>query len=96
MRLIIFVHYRGDTALYWETKTPTSKLEKGFRLYAATYIHSYEVSNKDKLTVQVSVRALCYRSMRREQERGESKSEAPQFESRQEAVFIPVQWCLFG
>jgi hypothetical protein len=25
-----------------ETKTPTSKLEKGFRLYAVTYIHSYE------------------------------------------------------
>ena len=52
------------------------------------YVLIHSVSNKDKLTVQVSVRALCYRSMR--------KSEAPEFESRQEAVFIPVQWCLLG
>ncbi|CAL8275369.1 unnamed protein product [Arctogadus glacialis] len=57
--------------VYVGKQTPTSKLEKGFRLYASTYIHSYEVSNKDKLTVQVSVRALCYRSM--------GKSETPPF-----------------
>nr|XP_033935584.1 uncharacterized protein LOC117443882 [Pseudochaenichthys georgianus] len=47
------------------TKAPASKLDKGFKLYAASYIHNYEVSNKDRLTGQVSVRALCYRSMRK-------------------------------
>ncbi|CAL8365242.1 unnamed protein product [Arctogadus glacialis] len=28
--------------VYVGKQTPTSKLEKGFRLYASTYIHSYE------------------------------------------------------
>ncbi|KAK7151608.1 hypothetical protein R3I94_008063 [Phoxinus phoxinus] len=51
------------------TKAPSSKLEKGFKLYAASYIHGYEVSNKDRLSGEVCVRALCYRSMR--------KNEAP-------------------
>ncbi|XP_076855008.1 uncharacterized protein LOC143509963 isoform X2 [Brachyhypopomus gauderio] len=43
----------------------TSKREKGFKLYVSSYIDNYEVSNKEQVTGEVSVRAICYRSMRK-------------------------------
>ncbi|XP_016114427.1 uncharacterized protein [Sinocyclocheilus grahami] len=44
---------------------PTSKRNKGFKFYISSYIHNYEVSNKDQGTGEVIVRSLCYRSMRK-------------------------------
>ncbi|KAL2095395.1 hypothetical protein ACEWY4_010114 [Coilia grayii] len=44
---------------------PLSKREKGFKLYISSYIHNFEVSKKDPVTVVVCVRALCYPSMDR-------------------------------
>ncbi|XDV37930.1 hypothetical protein PO909_007468 [Leuciscus waleckii] len=47
------------------SKSPTSKLEKGFKMYASSYIHGYEVSNKDRATSEVAVKAFCFRSMKK-------------------------------
>ena len=47
-----------------ETKTQTSKLEKGFRLYAATYSHGYEgkktTSNRRQLLSKCSLSVNCH------------------------------------
>ncbi|XP_051965505.1 uncharacterized protein LOC127631432 [Xyrauchen texanus] len=47
------------------SKTPTSKKDKGFKLYVSSYINNYEVSNKE--SGEVTVRSECFRSMRKSQ-----------------------------
>ncbi|XP_037545850.1 uncharacterized protein LOC119422545 [Nematolebias whitei] len=47
------------------SKAPTSKKDKGFKLYVSNYINKYEVSNKE--AGEVTVRAECFQSMRKSQ-----------------------------
>ncbi|KAK7910480.1 hypothetical protein WMY93_015164 [Mugilogobius chulae] len=49
--------------------TPQSLMDKGFKCYVCSYISSFEVSGKNCMTGEVTVRARCYHSMK--------KSEAP-------------------
>ncbi|XP_028451188.1 uncharacterized protein LOC114566704 isoform X2 [Perca flavescens] len=44
--------------------TALTKKNKGFKLYMTSYIHDYEVSDKNE-SGEVSVRASCFRSMRK-------------------------------
>ncbi|XP_076876591.1 uncharacterized protein LOC143525969 isoform X2 [Brachyhypopomus gauderio] len=46
------------------SSTPRSKREKGYKMYISSYIDNYEVSNRDS-SGRVSIRATCYRSMRK-------------------------------
>ncbi|XP_051963284.1 uncharacterized protein LOC127629976 isoform X3 [Xyrauchen texanus] len=48
------------------SKTSSSKHENGFKLYISSYIHDYEVSDKNEAG-EVSVRASCFRSMRKKE-----------------------------
>ncbi|XDV26738.1 hypothetical protein PO909_030373 [Leuciscus waleckii] len=45
--------------------TPRSKLDKGFKFYVSSFLCNFEVSGKNRATNEISVRAHCYRSMKK-------------------------------
>ncbi|XP_070406716.1 uncharacterized protein [Nothobranchius furzeri] len=47
------------------SSAPQSTLEKGFRFYVSSYLCNYEVSGRNRATSEISVRAHCYRSMKK-------------------------------